>query len=107
MYAWPPLPGPSKGTDVMTLNRSRLAAVAAGALLATAGALAVPLLTAGPATAAVLAPNDYCLDQCADILPPGENGNATLVDILGNQTLGTRPGHSADQLDKYGNLLDS
>jgi acyl-homoserine lactone acylase PvdQ len=93
----------------MTLSRPsrRLSCLVAGVLLAGGGALAVPLLTAGPATAAVLAANDYCLDQCGDILPPGENGNATLVDILGNQTLGTRPAHSADQLDRYANLINS
>jgi hypothetical protein len=53
----------------------------------------------------VLAGNDYCLEQCGDILPPGENGNATLADILAHQTLGTRPAHSADQIDKYANLV--
>jgi acyl-homoserine lactone acylase PvdQ len=92
---------------VLTLSRPsrRLAGLAAGALLAAAATLGVPLLTAGPAAASVLAANDYCLDQCDDVLPPGENGNATLVDILGNQTLGTRPAHSADQLDRYANLV--
>ena len=94
---------------MITLPRParRLSGLVAGVLLAGAGALAVPLLTAAPASAAVLAPNDYCLDQCGDVLPPGENGNATLVDILGNQTLGTRPAHSADQLDRYANLINS
>jgi acyl-homoserine lactone acylase PvdQ len=58
-----------------------------------------------PAAAAVLPPNDYCLDQCNDIVPPGENGNATLADILAHQALGFRPAHSADQLDPYANLV--
>ena len=33
--------------------------------------------------------NDYCGGQCSDILPPGENGNATLAEIL------AQPGASA------------
>ncbi|MGW4464238.1 penicillin acylase family protein [Micromonospora sp. NPDC004704] len=51
------------------------------------------------------AATDYCLGECADILPPGQNGNATLVDILGNQAFGTLPRHSGDQLGKYANLV--
>ncbi|MFY1703228.1 penicillin acylase family protein [Micromonospora sp. WMMA1923] len=58
---------------------------------------------AAPATAA--APVDYCLGQCAEILPPGQNGNATLVEILAHQTLGTLPRHSADQLGRYADLV--
>jgi acyl-homoserine lactone acylase PvdQ len=82
------------------------AAVTVAAISLTAS-LASPVAAAppGPAPLAQLAANDYCLDQCNDVVPPGENGNATLVDILGNQTIGTRPAHSADQLDKYANLV--
>ncbi|MHB9850011.1 penicillin acylase family protein [Streptomyces sp. Tue6028] len=57
--------------------------------------------TAAPSAAAT---NDYCGGQCSDILPPGENGNATLVEILLNQAFGTQPGHAEDQLAPYGNL---
>ncbi|GAA4683901.1 penicillin acylase family protein [Phytohabitans rumicis] len=78
-------------------------APSAAVLLTAATCLVV--LPAAPAAAAVLAPNDYCLEQCSDILPPGQNGNATLVEILGHQAFGTRPAHSADQLDKYANLV--
>ncbi|GAA2622311.1 penicillin acylase family protein [Dactylosporangium fulvum] len=78
------------------------------ALLLTAGALvALPVLDRTAAQAAVLPPNDYCLDECDDILPPGQNGNATLVEILAHQALGTRPAHSADQLGKYANLVSA
>jgi acyl-homoserine lactone acylase PvdQ len=48
--------------------------------------------------------NDYCLGECSDILPPGQNGNATLVDILASQAFGTKPAHSDDQLAPYANL---
>lgn len=51
------------------------------------------------------AATDYCLGECADILPPGQNGNATLVEVLGNQAFGTLPRHSGDQLGKYANLV--
>ncbi|GIH14646.1 penicillin acylase [Rugosimonospora africana] len=84
------------------LLRAAVAGIATGAVVLTA-----PFLSARPASASVLVANDYCLDQCNDILPPGENGNATLADILAHQALGTRPAHSADQLDAYANLLNS
>ncbi|MBV1848808.1 penicillin acylase family protein [Catellatospora tritici] len=78
--------------------------LAVASTMAVTAALA-SFVPAAPAAAAVLAPNDYCLEQCGDILPPGQNGNATLVDILGHQAFGTRPAHSADQLDRYANLI--
>ncbi|MFJ7902517.1 penicillin acylase family protein [Streptomyces sp. NPDC096198] len=57
-----------------------------------------------PAAAPAAAPNGYCGGQCSDILPPGENGNATLAQILLNQAFGTQPGHAEDQLGPYANL---
>ncbi|MFF3785083.1 penicillin acylase family protein [Streptomyces sp. NPDC001933] len=79
----------------------RAATVAAVLVLGTT------LLAASPqAGATEPAPvTDYCQGQCADILPPGENGNATLVDILGNKAFGTHPKHSDDQLDRYNGLV--
>ncbi|MGX1268985.1 penicillin acylase family protein [Streptomyces phaeoluteigriseus] len=56
------------------------------------------------AAAEVTAANDYCGSQCSDILPPGQNGNATLAQILLNQAFGTQPAHAADQLGPYANL---
>ncbi|WP_033328546.1 penicillin acylase family protein [Streptomyces yerevanensis] len=44
---------------------------------------------------------DYCEGQCADILPPGTNGSATLAEILGNQLFGSQPAHADDQLGPY------
>jgi hypothetical protein len=74
------------------------------AILAAVAAITLVPMPA-PARAAVLLPNDFCLEECADILPPGENGNATLADILAHQALGFRPAHSADQLGPYANLI--
>ncbi|MEU3216201.1 penicillin acylase family protein [Streptomyces sp. NPDC006971] len=72
-------------------------------------ALGVTLLAAAPqsgAAAAEPAPvTDYCQGQCDDILPPGQNGNATLVEILGNKAFGTHPAHSDDQIDRYDGLV--
>ncbi|MFI9275149.1 penicillin acylase family protein [Kitasatospora sp. NPDC052896] len=59
--------------------------------------------SATPRTTAV----DYCGGQCDDILPPGENGNATLADILANKVFGTRPAHTEDQLSTYAALANS
>jgi acyl-homoserine lactone acylase PvdQ len=82
--------------------RGRLLAVLTALATATGGlAAAAPAVVAAPAAAAA---NDYCLGQCNDILPPGENGNATLADILVHKLLNTRPAHAADQLGKYDSL---
>lgn len=55
-------------------------------------------------TATAAASNDYCGGQCSDILPPGENGNATLSQVLLNQAFGSQPDHAEDQLGPYANL---
>jgi acyl-homoserine lactone acylase PvdQ len=71
-----------------------------------AAVLAAGVVLGLPGTASAVGPGtDYCHGQCNDILPPGENGNATLADILAHKAFGTRPAHSADQLDRYANLL--
>ncbi|MEU8202651.1 penicillin acylase family protein [Streptosporangium sp. NPDC049046] len=88
---------------VLTLASPLVPAAAASTTLSTTGETTGN--TAGAATAAVLPPDDYCLGECADILPPGQNGNATLAGILAHQALGTKPKHSDDQLGKYANLL--
>src|SRR5437879_12094160 len=75
-----------------------------------AAVFVLALVGALPAGAAPVRPsyagNDYCLGACNDILPPGENGNATLADILANKALGTRPAHTDDQLAPYANLVN-
>ncbi|MEV5175534.1 penicillin acylase family protein [Streptomyces flaveolus] len=63
-----------------------------------------PLTQAAVAAADTAAANDYCGGRCSDILPPGENGNATLAQILLNQAFGTQPAHAEDQLGPYANL---
>ncbi|MEU9113962.1 penicillin acylase family protein [Streptomyces sp. NPDC048483] len=86
----------------MQRRTGRFRAAAAAALFALGATLLAP-----PPTAAAAAPNDahdYCQGQCADILPPGATGNATLMQILGNKLFGTHPRHSTDQLGPYGAL---
>ncbi|MEU8651232.1 penicillin acylase family protein [Streptomyces sp. NPDC048737] len=56
------------------------------------------------AAAEVTAANDHCGNQCSDILPPGQNGNATLAQILLNQAFGVQPAHAGDQLGPYADL---
>ncbi|MEU5698300.1 penicillin acylase family protein [Streptomyces aurantiacus] len=63
-----------------------------------------PLSQAVAADTTVAAANDYCGGQCSDILPAGQNGNATLAEIILNQAFGTQPAHADDQLAPYGNL---
>ncbi|HEV7898963.1 MAG TPA: penicillin acylase family protein [Planosporangium sp.] len=80
------------------------------AVLATVSATALAAASApGEPVSAAVAPaavsDDYCLGQCGDILPPGQNGNATLADILAHKALGTRPAHAGDQLDRYASLV--
>lgn len=47
---------------------------------------------------------DYCGEQCHDILPPGQSGNATFIELIGHLLFGTLPKHSGDQLDAYDEL---
>ncbi|MFJ4416841.1 penicillin acylase family protein [Streptomyces sp. NPDC088925] len=75
--------------------------VAAAVFALTAGLLSP--LAAGTAVAAG-DPDDYCDQQCADILPPGTNGNATLAEILAHKVFGTQPKHAEDQLATYDSL---
>ncbi|KOU57884.1 penicillin acylase [Streptomyces sp. MMG1533] len=71
-----------------------------------AGLLSPLSQAAAAETAAVeaAAANDYCGGRCSDILPPGQNGNATLAQILLNQAFGTQPAHAEDQLGPYADL---
>ncbi|WP_324788801.1 penicillin acylase family protein [Streptomyces sp. H51] len=74
------------------------------AVCALIAGLLTPLSQAAVAATDATASNDYCGGQCSDILPPGENGNATLAQILLNQAFGTQPSHAEDQLGPYANL---
>ncbi|MFI9010521.1 penicillin acylase family protein [Actinosynnema sp. NPDC053489] len=80
--------------------------LAVAALLAAAAVTAPAASHAetAPVRTTAFAPDDYCLGQCRDVLPPGQNGNATLTDILAHKAFGTRPAHSADQLGRYDSL---
>ncbi|WP_409056750.1 penicillin acylase family protein [Streptomyces sp. SYP-A7185] len=76
------------------------------ATVTAALALAASLLAPRPGAAADEPPPvvDHCQGQCADILPPGANGNATLAEILAHRVLGTQPAHANDQLGPYDKL---
>jgi acyl-homoserine lactone acylase PvdQ len=77
--------------------------IAAAAVIAVLAALPVPTQAAPQAVAA--APGDYCLEQCRDILPPGQNGNATFTDLLAFKALGVRPAHFSDTVKPYQDLV--
>ncbi|QEV17248.1 penicillin acylase family protein [Streptomyces alboniger] len=86
----------------------RLRMLTAGAALALGASLTAPLPGAGAAPREPAAERpaadegaDYCEGQCADVLPPGAHGNATLAEILAHRLLGTRPAHADDQLGPY------
>ncbi|MFJ6741964.1 penicillin acylase family protein [Streptomyces sp. NPDC091279] len=85
------------------LKTTAVCTLIAGLLSPLSQAVAAEQAT-GQTTAQVTAANDYCGGQCSDILPPGENGNATLAQILLNQAFGTQPDHAEDQLGPYANL---
>ncbi|GHH75093.1 penicillin acylase [Streptomyces sulfonofaciens] len=78
-----------------------------GRPLGSLGTTAVLVITlclgapAGQAAADGPANGDYCAGQCADILPPGANGSATLAEILANRVFGTQPAHADDELGPY------
>ncbi|GAA5069030.1 acyl-homoserine lactone acylase PvdQ [Thermocatellispora tengchongensis] len=88
-----------------TRLRRTLVTLAAFALLAPGLTVTAAPASAAPLAAPAYPPDDHCLGQCADVLPPGQNGNATLVEILANQAFGAMPAHSGDQLGKYASLV--
>ncbi|HEX8867600.1 MAG TPA: hypothetical protein VF821_18220, partial [Lentzea sp.] len=45
----------------------------------TASFLIVPSAAQAEERSSAFAADDYCLGQCGDIVPPGNNGNATLA----------------------------
>ncbi|WP_432887628.1 penicillin acylase family protein [Kribbella sp. CA-245084] len=83
-----------------TRLRITIASVAVTAVLA---ALPAPTQASPQAVAAI--PGDYCLEQCRDILPPGQNGNATFTDLLAFKALGVRPAHFSDTVKPYQDLV--
>jgi acyl-homoserine lactone acylase PvdQ len=85
------------------LKTASVCALIAGLLSPLSPAVAADGAPAGTRTAAATA-GDLCGGQCSDILPPGENGNATLAQVLLNQVFGTQPDHAEDQLGPYANL---
>ncbi|MFF7393819.1 penicillin acylase family protein [Streptomyces scabiei] len=82
----------------------------AASLCALVAGLLSPLSPASPVAAAdtgsvqAAAVTDHCGGQCSDILPPGQNGNATLAQILLNQAFGSMPENAGNQLGPYNNL---
>ncbi|MEU0440690.1 penicillin acylase family protein [Streptomyces sp. NPDC006186] len=99
----------SRRTSRSTLDRLRTPRGFPG-FLKTAGVcvliagLLTPLSTTAASAAGTAAATDLCGGQCSDILPPGENGNATLAEIVLNQAFGIQPAHAEDQLGPYANL---
>ncbi|CAL9405421.1 penicillin acylase family protein [Streptomyces sp. enrichment culture] len=85
------------------LKAASVCALIAGVLSPLSPAMAAGDTTT-EVTAAQAAANDHCGGQCSDILPPGQNGNATLAQILLNQAFGTQPAHAEDQLGPYAKL---
>ncbi|PZF91919.1 penicillin acylase family protein, partial [Micromonospora deserti] len=72
---------------------------------AAATTAAVPPAPTNAGSTSGFTAGDHCLGECSDILPPGQNGNATLVDVLANQAFGTLPRHAGDQLGRYADLV--
>ena len=75
------------------------------ALAVTAVLAALPTPTQATPEAAAATPADYCAGQCRDILPPGQNGNATFTDLLAFKALGIRPAHFSDTVKPYQDLV--
>ncbi|WP_330299786.1 penicillin acylase family protein [Streptomyces sp. NBC_00503] len=85
---------------------TRMRTAVATALIALGAALLTPPAAAAGADSPVPLPiADYCGQQCADILPPGQSGNATLAQILAHKAFGTLPAHTSDQLARYDSLV--
>ncbi|GAT82122.1 penicillin acylase [Streptomyces sp. F-3] len=91
-----------KAASVCVLVTGLLSPLSPAAAAGTAAEAAGEATTGAVGGAA--AANDYCGGRCSDILPPGENGSATLAQILLNQAFGILPGHAGDQLGPYADL---
>ncbi|MEU8457270.1 penicillin acylase family protein [Streptomyces griseoaurantiacus] len=85
------------------LKTASVCVLIAGLLSPLSTAVAAQGAPASTRTATATA-GDSCGGQCSDILPPGENGNATLAQVLLNQVFGTQPEHAEDQLGPYADL---
>ncbi|MGW0878834.1 penicillin acylase family protein [Streptomyces sp. NPDC002671] len=95
---------PRIALDVLRTSRRFPGFLKTASVCVLVAGLLSPLGQAAASAATATASNDYCGGQCSDILPPGENGNATLAQILLNQVFGTQPAHAEDQLGPYANL---
>ncbi|MFC9909190.1 penicillin acylase family protein [Streptomyces sp. NPDC127197] len=82
------------------LKTASVCVLIAGLLSPLSQAAAAPEAPAADAAAVT----DHCGNRCSDILPPGQNGNATLAQILLHQAFGTQPPHAEDQLGPYASL---
>ncbi|MEU6776136.1 penicillin acylase family protein [Streptomyces sp. NPDC046759] len=95
---------PRTALDRLRTSRRSTGFLKTASICVLVAGLLSPLTQTAAAAAAGTASNDYCGGQCSDILPPGENGNATLAQILLNQAFGTQPSHAEDQLGPYAGL---
>ena len=69
-------------------------------------ALALPALAAAaPPAAGEYQEDDYAEGNSFNIVPPGQNGLTTALDLTQFLLDGTRPPHQADQNDMYANLV--
>ena len=96
-------PEPRRSTRSRRRTRLLTAILAAGALTATTAAGAASALPRPAATSLQVV--DDCGGQCYDILPPGENGNETLAQIILFKLFGTYPSNNDDQLGPYQSLV--
>ncbi|MFJ5262990.1 penicillin acylase family protein [Streptomyces sp. NPDC088387] len=88
------------GRLVGFLKTTSVCVLIAGLLTPLSQAATAATPTAADAAAAA----DHCGNQCSDILPPGQNGNATLAQVLLNQAFGVQPENAQNQLGPYANL---
>lgn len=88
-----------------TSRRTRLIASSAAAAVVIAGLAAPKAVPDAQAATTAAPPPDYCVGQCADILPPGQNGNATFAELLAFKAFGTRPAHFSDTKKPYEDLV--
>ncbi|WP_155055448.1 penicillin acylase family protein [Streptomyces blattellae] len=86
------------------LKSASVCVLIAGLLTPLSQAAAAETAEADAAAVDAAAVTDHCGGQCSDILPPGQNGNATVAEIILNQGFGAQPAHAEDQLGPYANL---
>src|SRR5687767_14206943 len=88
-------------------RKGRFRSVSVRALVCCIAAAVAVVVAVAPASADVRPYRENDFGGFQDVLPPGTDGSANLVELAAFLATGARPPHNADQLGMYARLLSS